>query len=234
MVCVLSGLPGTIQLARHCVVTVWFMLRSLICSLCLYNPSAPATSLSSSPSLFLFLSGLPALTVHLNAKKAEATSRLRLFLSVLLWRATGHILCCGGKKRQTKKKQPCCQGVVGRDSRVKCDGNGEALHLYNIVCERCWQATVWEGQSIRSQDGSVSQPSALANPELCWLTDGKLSANGRSLVLNTTQRLFGTIALPEHESVFTSGLTQKWEATICRLKCGQDLKWSSIWRYSSI
>lgn len=75
MVCALSALPGTIQLARQRVVTARFMLGSLICLSRLYNPSAPTTFLS----LLLYL----ALSVSYFCinKKAEATSRLRLFLS---------------------------------------------------------------------------------------------------------------------------------------------------------
>lgn len=105
MVCALSGLPGTIQLARQRVVTAWFMLRSLICSLCLSNPSALTPSQSSSPSLILSL--LPALTVYQSAKKAEATRRLRLFLSCCdePW-AT---FCAVGVKNKNKKN-PAVKG----------------------------------------------------------------------------------------------------------------------------
>lgn len=99
MVCALSGLPGTIQLARQCVVTAWFMLRSLICLLCLCNPQPlPCLPLPLPP---LVLSVPPALTVLLSAKKAEATSRRRLFLSCCDEpRAT---FCAVGVKRKKKK-----------------------------------------------------------------------------------------------------------------------------------
>lgn len=86
MVCALSALPGTIQLARQRVVTARFMLGSHICLSRLYNLSAPTTFLS----LLLYL----ALSVSYFCidKKAEATSRLRLFLSY----SAGHI-CCGDR-----------------------------------------------------------------------------------------------------------------------------------------
>lgn len=181
MVCALSGLPGTIQLSWQHVVTAWFMLRSFICLSCLYNPSAPITSVFLSTSL----PGLPALTLYLNAKKAESTSRLRLFLSYCDEpRAT---FCAVGRE----KTKNCCQGVVGRDSGEKCDGNGEALHLYNIICERCWQATVWVGQRIRSLAGSVSQQSVRANAGLCWLTEDRQSASDKAL-FSTSHRSSST------------------------------------------
>lgn len=123
MVCALSALPGTIQLARQRVVTARFMLGSLICLSRLYNPSAPTTFLS----LLLYL----ALSVSYFCidKKAEATSRLRLFLSYSDEPRATFAVGIGDKKTLLSRGS--------WNSGEKCDGDGDVLHLYNAVCERC-------------------------------------------------------------------------------------------------
>ena len=148
MVCARSALPGTIQLGRR-LVTAWVMLRSFICSLRLCDPPQPQPPLC--PPLPLSVSS-SCIDSTAECQESWGNKPTQTF-SVLLWRAAGHILCCGGKKK--KKKILLSRGSSWR--RQQGAGNGEPLHLY-IVCERCWQATVWEGHSIRSQDGSAGQP----------------------------------------------------------------------------
>lgn len=111
MVCPLSGLPGTIQLARRRVVTAWFMLRPLYLFRRVCITPQPQLPLCLPLPLSLSFCQLTLRWQYITAPRKLRQLADSDFFCPAVTSHGPHFSAVGVKKIKT-----CCQGVVGRDS----------------------------------------------------------------------------------------------------------------------